>query len=404
MTFSMASKEFQTNPYQLYLRLREHDPVMAMDYRFIGQTFFVTRYDDVVTVLKDPRFSNEQRKLSGARDWSKNPLIPGIVRSFANTMVMVDEPDHARLKNLVHKGFTPRMIQQMATRIDEISHSLLDQAAKKQPADLIADFALPLPLIIISEMMGVPLKERDRFNRLIKSFLKATSSPSTLTMLAQFPNTFALDRFFRDLITLRRSDPQNDLITALVQAEEQGDKLSEDELVAMLLLLLLAGHETTVNLLGNGTLALMEHPDQLNALTSDLSLLDSAIEEILRFTGPVQHVAQRYALEDVDLSGHRIPKGSTVIVGIASANRDEAVFKNADQFNVTRSPNRHIAFGMGIHYCLGAPLARLEAKIAFTVLLTRFPRLKLAVPSDQLVWQGAPSMRGLESLPLYLLP
>jgi cytochrome P450 len=206
----------------------------------------------------------------------------------------------------------------------------------------------------------------------------------------------------KDLIALRQKDPQDDLISALVQAKDNEDKLSEEELVSMLFLLLLAGHETTVNLIGNGIAVLLEHPDQLKKLTSDLSLLDSAIEEILRFTNPVQHVGRRYALEDIDLCGQKIAKGSTLIVGIASANHDETVFENADEFDITRTPNRHVAFGMGIHYCLGAPLARLEAKVAFTALLTRFPTLKLAVPIDQLDWREGPGVQGLKSLPIQL--
>lgn len=175
-------------------------------------------------------------------------------------------------------------------------------------------------------------------------------------------NGLALNRFFRNLIALKRKDPQDDLITVLVEAEEQGDRLSEDELIAMLFLLLLAGHETTVNLIGSGTLALLEHPDQLETLLGDMRLLDGTIEEMLRFTNPVHHVAQRYALEDVPLMGHTVPKGSTVAVGIASANRDEAVFENADHFDITRTPNRHVAFGLGIHYCLGAPPGPLRGK------------------------------------------
>jgi len=192
------------------------------------------------------------------------------------------------------------------------------------------------------------------------------------------------------------------LTSALVQAEEQGDTLSEDELVAMLLLLLLAGHETTVNLIGNGTLALLEHPEQFEQLKANPGLLESALEEMLRFTNPVQQIAPRYALEDVELHGQRIAKGHTVLVGIAAANRDETVFKNADQFDITRQPNPHIAFGLGIHYCLGAPLARLEGRIAFCALLNHFPKLKLAVPASELKWRGAPSLRGLQKLPIRL--
>jgi cytochrome P450 PksS len=249
-------------------------------------------------------------------------------------------------------------------------------------------------------MMGVPPQDRHRFHQLMKQFLMVGASTNPVSFIPHLPTFFALNRFFHDLIALRQRDPQNDLITALIQAEEQGDTLSEQELVSMLFLLLLAGHDTTVNLIGSGTFALLEHPEQLKRLSSDLSLLDTAIEEMLRFTNPVQQVAPRYALEDVDLYGRRVPKGSTVMAGIASANRDETVFTDADTFDITRSPNRHLAFGLGIHYCLGAPLARLEAKVAFTALLTRFPNSKLAIPREKIEWRPNATLRGLKSLPL----
>lgn len=396
MALNLTSKAVHHNPYPLYTQLREQSPVVGMDGTLFssGQGWFVSRYDDVVSVLKDPRFSVERRKVDG-RDLSKAWWIPGILRAFLNSMVMVDNPDHTRLKTLVHKAFTPKMIQQMSGRIETISHRLLDAMSKKTSVDLIADFALPLPLTVISDMMGVPHEDRGRFHLLMKRFLDAP-------MLQQFPNAFALQRFFKKLIAQHRKQPQDDLTTALVQAEEGGDSLSEDELVAMLLLLLLAGHETTVNLIGNGTLALMEHPGQFEKLKANPELMPSAIEEMLRFTNPVHQIAPRYAVEDVEISGQRIPKGGTVIVGIASANRDESVFVNADQFDITRDPNPHIAFGLGIHYCLGAPLARLEGKIAFAALLARFPDLSLATSAETLEWRGGPSLRGLKKLPLHL--
>lgn len=396
MTVNLTSKALHHNPYPVYTILREQSPVVGVDGTLFssGTGWFVSRYDDVVSVLKDPRFSVERRKVDG-RDLSKAWWIPGILRAFLNSMVMVDNPDHARLKTLVHKAFTPKMIQQMSGRIETISHMLLDEMAKKQSVDLIADFALPLPLTVISDMMGVPHEDRRRFHIMMKRFLDAP-------MIQQFPNAFALHRLFKKLIAQHRRNPQDDLITALVQAEEGGDSLSEDELIAMLLLLLLAGHETTVNLIGNGTLALLEHPEQFDKLKSNPELLPSAIEEMLRFTNPVHQIAPRYALEDVELGGQHIPKGGTVIVGVASANRDETAFVNAHAFDIARNPNPHIAFGLGIHYCLGAPLARLEGKIAFDALLARFPNLSLAFPAETLEWRGAPSLRGLKKLPIHL--
>jgi cytochrome P450 PksS len=400
MALSLTSKEMQQNPYELYAQLRAHEPITNVDAVLFSnkQGVFVTRYDDALTVLKDPRFSVERRKVDG-KDLSKAWWIPGIIRAFLNSMVMVDNPDHARLRTLVHKVFTPRMIQQMSARIEEVSYELLDKMSGKPTADLIADFALPLPLTIISEMMGVPVEDRANFHTMMNRFLDTSSR---WAFINQFTNAFALHRFFKRITTLRRNHPQDDLISALVQVEEQGDSLSQDELIAMLLLLLLAGHETTVNLIGNGTLALLENPDQFEKLKANPDLLESAIEEILRYTNPVHQIAPRYALEDVELHGHFIPKGTTVIVGIASANRDESAFVNADQFDIARTPNQHIAFGQGIHYCLGAPLARLEGKIAFQALLSRFPNIELDAPTSSLEWHGAPSLRGLKRLPIRL--
>jgi cytochrome P450 len=400
MVLKLTSHAFLNDPYAVYAQLRASEPIIPVEQPIFGKALMLTRYEDVVAVLKDTRFSNERHKATGGRDWTQSWWVPGAFRALLNSMALMDDPHHARLRNLVHKGFTPRMIQQMESQIEKVSHTLLDQAAKKQTADLMTDFALPLPLTIISEMMGVPLEDRRRVQQLMKKFLMVGSSTNPVTLLPQLPNFFALNRFFHDMIALRQRDPQDDLITTLIQAEEQGDTLSEQELVAMLFLLLLAGHETTVNLIGSGTLALLEHPDQLQRLSSDLSLLDGAIEEMLRFTNPVQQVAPRYALEDLDLYGRRIPKGSTVMAGIASANRDETVFKDADTFDITRNPNRHVAFGLGIHYCLGAPLARLEAKVAFTVLLTRFPNAKLAISPEKIQWRRNATLRGLKSLPL----
>ncbi len=397
MAVNLTTKEFQHNPYPTYENLRKHSQLTAVKLGILGDAVMVTRYEDVVTVLKDPRFSNERYKALGTNDWLSMWWVPGPLRVLAKSMVLIDDPSHARLRNLVHKGFTPRRIQQLETRIEAICQTLLDEAAKKPSPDLMRDFAQPVPLTVISEMMGVPQEDQRKFHKLMSGLVSQSASTNIVGMIF---NGIALNRFFRNLVALKRKEPQDDLITVLVQAEEQGDRLREDELIAMLFLLLLAGHETTVNLIGSGTLALLEHPDQLEKLLGDMSLLDGAIEEMLRFTNPVHHVAQRYALEDVPLMGYTVPKGSTVAVGIASANRDEAVFENADQFDITRTNNRHVAFGIGIHYCLGAPLARLEAKIAFTALLTRFPHLKLLAPVESLEWRGAPAMRGLKHLPI----
>jgi cytochrome P450 len=250
-------------------------------------------------------------------------------------------------------------------------------------------------------MIGVPRKDRMKFRKWSTTFVDSTSG-KPWHLLVNLPNTFLMDRFFKRLIELRRREPSDDIITGLVQAEEGGDVLSEDELSAMLFLLLLAGHETTVNLIGNGVLALLEHPDQLAMLRQNPHLMGSAIEELLRFTNPVQHIAPRYPLEDVEICGQVVPRGSSVLVNLASANRDESVFENADRLDITRQPNKHLAFGIGIHYCLGAPLARMEARIAFSMLLERFPKLRLAAPAEEIQWRSSVSLRGLKSLPVRL--
>ncbi len=401
MTFDATSTQFRHDPYPTYASLRKNEPVPLLSETSlgIGAAFLVTRYDDVVTVLKDARFSNDYRKIGA--DMNPRWWMPKVLSTFQSSMILVDDPDHRRLRDLVHKAFTPKRLQDLNGRIEIITEELLDSMAKKPTVDLIHDFALPIPLTVISDMMGVPQKDRLKFHKWMGTFLEI-SAGSKLQMLGKIVNMFQMYRFFKGLIKLRRQDPQDDLVTALVQAEQDGDRLNEDELVAMIFILLLAGHETTVNLIGNGTLALLENPDQLRKLQQHPELMDSAVEELLRFTNPVEQPAPRYALEDVELSGQKIPKGSRVLVGIASANRDETAFPNADKLDIERTPNKHVAFGLGIHYCLGAPLARMEGKIALQKLLARYPNMQLGVTSDAVQWRTSMAVRGLKALPVRL--
>ena len=294
----------------------------------------------------------------------------------------------------------------LAARIDAIVERLLDALAHKAargPVDLIAEFALPLPLTVISDMMGVPERDRLHFHHWMAGFLEApTGGP--LKFLAELPNGFRLMRFFEALIRLRRAEPGDDLVSALVAAEQAGDRLSEDELLSMIFLLLLAGHETTVNLIGNGTLALLENPAQFALLHAQPGLIDRAVEELLRFTNPVEHGSVRIALEDLDMLGVRLPRGSKVLALLSSANRDETIFERAGELDLTRHPNRHLAFGLGSHYCVGAPLARMEGQSAINALVQRFPQMRLAVPAPQLVWRNTLGVRGLKALPVLLSP
>ena len=316
-------------------------------------------------------------------------------------MVSRDDPQHRRLRNLVHQAFTPRRVERLAGDIQRIVDELLDDLAPRPQIDLIAKYALPLPLTVISDMLGVPKDDRHNFHRWSAQFLEVGAGDPTV-FVRQIPNAFRMTHFFQRLIALRRTSPENDLITALIEVEDEGDRLTQDELISMIFLLLLAGHETTVNLIGTGILALLQQPAQFQRLRNHPDLIDTAVEELLRYGNPVEHGSMRHALEDVELGGHRIPKGSTVILLLSSANRDEQIFQQPDDLDISRSPNRHLSFGFGIHYCLGAPLARLEGQIAIRALIERFPSLQLAVPPDHLVWRNTMAVRGLRTLPIRL--
>jgi cytochrome P450 PksS len=399
------SPEVRANPYPFYAQLRKMGPVLPTTRPLIGRGFLLTRYEDVFNSLKDPRLVNDRgNAVEGGGDFLNRWWMPRIIKVFQQNMVTKDEPDHRRLRNLVHKAFTPRMIENLTARVEQLVDALLDAAAKKPVADLIHDFALPLPLTVISEMLGVPEKDRMFFRRVMGGLFDDLAGGSPIGLLFSYPAAIRMDRFFRELVKLRRDQPGDDLTTALIRAEEAGDQFSEEELISMIFLLLFAGHETTVNLIGNGTLALLEHPEQLRKLYEHPELIDSAIEELLRYGNPVGQPAPRFAREDMEIQGVKIPKGSMVLALLPSANRDEAAFENPDELDITRNPNRHVAFGYGIHYCLGAPLARLEGRIAIQKLVRRFPDMRLAVPRKKLTWRRNLNLHGLKALPLHLPP
>jgi cytochrome P450 len=268
--------------------------------------------------------------------------------------------------------------------------------AKSKP-DLIEDFALPLPLTVISDLLGLPEEARPRFRKWTNVFLGARSE---FGMALSLPSIFAFMRYLRRLVATRRRTPKDDLISALIAVEEGGERLSESELIAMLVLLIIAGHETTVNLIGSGMLALMENQREKARLLGDDSLLGSAVEELLRFTAPVETATERYAAEDIDLHGTTIRRGDVIFPIIASANRDAQKFAEPDRLDVARKPNPHLAFGDGVHFCVGSHLAKMEAEIAFGCLLRRLPNLRLACPAHELQWRAGPVVRGLKSLPV----
>ena len=358
----------------------------------------VTRYDDVVLCLRDSdRFVKNPRNAGLSSPKSVPWWTPASLRALSENMLDLDDPTHRRLRILINKAFSRARIEQLRNRVEVLAEGLVDRMRAKLKPDVIEGFALPLPLTVISELLGLPEEAGTRFRRWTNVFLEARSE---FRMALSLPSIFALMRYLRHLIASRRHSPKDDLISALIAVEEDGDRLSENELIAMLVLLIIAGHETTVNLIGSGMLALMENQREKERLLGDFSLLGSAVEELLRFTAPVETATERYAVQDIDMHGTRIRRGDVILPVIASANRDAQKFAEPDRLDVARKPNPHLAFGDGVHYCLGSHLAKMEAEIAFGCLLRRLPKLSLACPAHELRWRAAPVVRGLKSLPV----
>ena len=389
---NIASSEFKADPFSFYARLRSEAPVYQTTLPDKRKAWLIARYDDVLAVLKDNRFGKD--KLIAERP----PWLPPTFKPLIRNMLDVDAPDHTRLRSLVQKAFLPRWIEDLRPRVQRLADELLNCVQTRGQMDLVEEYALQIPTTIIAEMLGVPARDRIKFHRWSSAAI--ASSSSRWGILMALPSGVAFLRYIRRLVKARRANPEDDLVTALVRAEESGDQLSEDELVAMIFLLLVAGHETTVNLIGNGVLTLLENPDQLARLRDDPSLIKSAVEELLRYNGPLETATERYAREDTTVAGVCIPRGELVLAVLASANRDEQQFPRADTLDLERDPNPHVAFGYGVHYCLGASLARLEGQIAIATLLRRAPDLRLAKPASTLRWKRGLVLRGLESLPV----
>jgi cytochrome P450 len=396
----LASPQFKADPYPFYARLRAEAPVWRTALPDKRAAWLVTRYEDVARVLKDDTFAKDKLNAMDPQQLTKTPWIPGFLKPLERNMLDLDDPDHARLRALVSKAFTPRLIERLRGRVEALSEELLGVMERKGGTELVDDYALPIPATVIAELLGVPAEDRRKFHRWSSRLVSVSSGRD---MLRALPAALEFTRYLRKLIERRRAEPEDDLITALVRAEEAGDKLSEDELLAMAFLLLVAGHETTVNLIASGTLTLLEHPEQAEALRRDPSLTKPAVEELLRYTSPVELATERYARENLEIAGTTIPRGELVLTVVGSANRDERHFEDPDALDITRDPNRHLAFGRGgVHHCLGAPLARMEGQIAIGALLQRFPHARLAVAPETLRWRRSLFLRGLEKLPIVL--
>jgi cytochrome P450 PksS len=390
-----------SDPFPRYAELRRTAPVSLARHRETRRmtVYMLTRHRDVLTLHTDPRFSSDALKHSSTGRLMR--FAPRVFRLLTDSMVFKDDPDHKRLRGLVNKAFTPRAVERMSVDIEKIASDLVDRLAAKGTVDLVADFAVPLPLAVISAMMGVGPAERDEFHAMVASFAQS-SSGSSLDIVRAMPTARRMVGMFQRLAAEKRREPDDSLISAIVQAREGDDQLSDNEVVAMIFLLLLAGHDTTSNLIGNSILALMDNRDQLTRLREDPAIAEAAVEELLRFTAPVPCGVTRTMLADISIDGTTIPKGAAVIGMIVSANRDEEVFTDPDVLDLGRDPNRHISFAFGSHFCLGNRLARLEGRLALTALVQRFGRIELAVPRSHLEWKPTESLRGLKYLPLLL--
>jgi cytochrome P450 len=405
--------DYFRDPQKYFARLREERPVAPVDLPGGRREWLVTRYEDVRAALADPRLAKDPRKLYA--DWEPDPMRA----MFERHMLNLDPPDHTRLRRLVQKAFTPGRVSALRPRVEEIATALLDAteaiAAKSGDGvvDLLDQFAFRLPITVICELLGVPVRDQDDFRRWTSALLTDDEQPQHEGEEQEAPRGAARAMFdyFSRLIEAKRREPGEDLLSALVSVRDSaamdqgagsGDALTEGELYAMVFLLLVAGFETTVNLIASGTLALLTFPDQMTRLREAPSLLPAAVEELLRYANPLNHATERFTVEDLPIGGAVIPKGEWVTLVTSSANWDSDRFADPDVLDLSRDATGHLAFGHGIHHCLGAPLARLEGEVAFGALLPRFPGLSLAVPAAQLRWRSSSLFHGLASLPVRL--
>jgi cytochrome P450 len=400
LNIDLASQSFMRDPFPTLTRLRAAGPVVRVKLPFLGETPIATTYEAVNEVLKDDRtFLRDsknagKRQIAGMRWW-----MPRTLRVLNENMLGHDDPDHRRLRKLVDQAFNRQSVEGLRARISGICDGLLDRMTGDGPVDLMEAVARPLPLAVICELLGLPEEDRPNFRRWVKALMSATSLWGVVRFL---PGLYRLLGYFKRHFEECRRQPRPGLMTALVQAEQDGDKLSENELLAMAFLLLVAGHETTVHLIGGGVRALLETPGEKARLLADWSLAPSAVEELLRFVCPVQAAKPRYVRHDLEFHGRPLRRGDILLPMLASANADPARFDSPERMDITRSPNPHVAFGTGMHFCLGAQLARVEAQVVLEKVFTRFPNLSLAVPDSELKYTGRLGIRALTALPVRL--
>ncbi len=397
LVFNPVSPRFRADPYPLYARLRERDPIHRSR---PAAGWVLTRYDDVLEVLRDPRFSADDRNFREYPRMRAQRVRDGLAEEGGDDTPLLlrsDPPDHTRLRGLVSEAFTLRAVEKLRPRIEKLVDELLSGWQGRDTVDVMGELAVPLPLTVIAEMLGIPSEDRARFklwSDALVGFLDplAAGAPETRQRVDE------LREYLMRVTEERRRRPADDLLSALVLAEEEGDRLSENELYGTVALLLAAGNETTTNLIGNGTLALLRQPEQLARLHEEPERVPHAVEELLRLDSPVQ-ITGRIPLEPIDFHGHRFEPGQMIVLLLGAANRDPAAFRDPDRLDVARENVRHLSFGHGVHFCLGAQLARLEAEVAFAGLARRFPGLRLA-PNTRLQWNRTILLRGLQALPV----
>lgn len=398
--------EFATDPYPAYAWLREHSPVHRTSLPSGVEAWLVTRYADARQALADARLSKNPAHHAEPAHAKGKTGIPGERKAELMTHLLnIDPPDHTRLRRLVSKAFTPRRVAAFAPRVQELTDGLIDRFAAEGRADLIHDFAFPLPIYAICDLLGVPREDQDDFRDWAGMMIRHGGGPRG----GVARSVKKMRGYLAELIHRKRENPGDDLISGLIRASDHGEYLTENEAAAMAFILLFAGFETTVNLIGNGIYALLRNPEQRHRLQESLDagedgLLETGIEELLRYDGPVELATWRFATEPLTLGGRDIAVGDPVLVVLAAADRDPARFEDPDTLDLARRDNQHLGYGHGIHYCLGAPLARLEGRTALATLLGRLPDLRLAVEPADLRWRGGLIMRGLRTLPVEFSP
>ncbi|MEW1904201.1 cytochrome P450 [Streptomyces sp. NPDC086147] len=398
--------EFATDPYPAYAWLREHAPVHRTTLPSGVEAWLVTRYADARQALADQRLSKNPAHHDESPHAKGKTGIPGERKAELMTHLLnIDPPDHTRLRRLVSKAFTPRRVAEFAPRVQELTDRLIDGFVARGSADLIHEFAFPLPIYAICDLLGVPEEDQDDFRDWAGMMIRHGGGPRG----GVARSVKKMRGYLAELIHRKREAPGDDLISGLIKASDHGEHLTENEVAAMAFILLFAGFETTVNLIGNGLYALLRNPGQRGLLQASLAagetaLLETGIEELLRYDGPVEMATWRYATRALTIGGQEIPAGDPVLVVLAAADRDPERFDGPDVLDLARRDNQHLGYGHGIHYCLGAPLARLEGQVALATLLTRLPDLRLAADPAELRWRGGLIMRGLRTLPVEFSP